>query len=111
VSKFSEIKARVDALRGVKHTPGPWIGRNANVDAADGTGIVSAFPYVRSISEINANIRLIAAASEAVADCGELLAIVDDMQKALREIAAHRCAKADDCVCCIAAAALDKVQS
>lgn len=83
---FADIKARTEALRGVKHTEGPWA-----VDAGYIVGLsdpahadtIAEFSEARPSDEDG---KCIAAAPEAVADRAELVAMVEALVAVLEHI-------------------------
>lgn len=94
MSRFTEIKARVDALRGLTHTPGPWyVSGRAFVCGGNPDIMIADTRCDRPISLwTEANATFIAAAPEAVADRAEMVALVEEM----RDVIAWRVKKIDD---------------
>lgn len=79
--KFSEIKARTEALRGVKHTEGVWEAHGP-VIIANGKRIAQTIYSDRPDEDA----QLFAAAPEAVADRAELARRLDIAIEALTTI-------------------------
>lgn len=75
--KFSEIKARTETVRGVKHTEGVWEAHGP-VIIANGKRIAQTIYSDRPDEDA----QLFAAAPEAVADRAELVRFVDEFAAA-----------------------------